>query len=175
MVLVGAAGRHASVPLPTLVVAGAAGATLGDSTSYLFGRLVAAGHVPGSARALRRVTGSVGRAERFFGRHGGRAVFLGRFVGALRAVVPFAAGLGGMPFRRFLPWNVVASLAWVGLVLGAGWLLGRSVAAVVEDVSAAVSLTVVAVLGLLVLRRRRAARRARPGSSVPVASGWRRA
>lgn len=121
---------------------------------------------------LRRASGTLDRAERFFDRHGGRAVFLGRFVGALRAVVPFAAGAARMPYGRFLVWNVAASIAWVAAVVGAGWALGGTVAAVVEDVSAGLSVLVVAALVvLLVRRRRRAGQRAEALHRSPEAAG----
>ena len=48
---------------------------------------------------------------------------LGRFVPVVRTYVPFAAGTVRMPYRRFLIWNVLGALAWVGLMTGAGVLL----------------------------------------------------
>jgi len=61
-------------------------------------------------------------------------VFLGRFVGALRAVVSVVAGMSDMPYRRFLPWNVLASVVWSGLVVSAGYFFGRNVESVVGDI-----------------------------------------
>lgn len=159
MVLVGAAGHRAELPLWGLVAAGSLGAVVGDSASYCLGRAVAAGRIPGSQRLVRRAGRSLARAEAFFERNGGRAVFLGRWVGALRAVVPFAAGLARMPYRRFLLWNVAASLGWVTTVVGAGWVLGDTVADLVGDLSSMLSLLVVAALVVLVVVRRRRRRR----------------
>ena len=50
--------------------------------------------------------------ERFFDRHGGKAIFIGRFVGLVRAIAPFLAGSGGMPFRRFLPYDILGAGLW---------------------------------------------------------------
>ena len=50
--------------------------------------------------------------ERFYARHGGSAVLLGRFVGLVRAVSPFVAGAAGLALRRFLPWSLAGTLAW---------------------------------------------------------------
>jgi membrane protein DedA with SNARE-associated domain len=170
MVLVGAAARREDLPLGSLVAVGALGAALGDSVSYGLGRAVGAGRLPGSQWLVRRASRSVARAERYFERHGGRAVFLGRWVGALRAVVPFAAGLARMPYRRFLAWNIAASLGWVATVVGAGWFLGEAVAERVGDVSSAVSIVVVASLALLLVLRHRRRRRDRPAPASTVAS-----
>jgi undecaprenyl-diphosphatase len=49
------------------------------------------------------------QVEGFYDRHGGKAVFLGRFVGLVRAVSPFVAGSSGMPLRRFVPYDVLAA------------------------------------------------------------------
>lgn len=47
--------------------------------------------------------------ERFYDRHGGKAVFLGRWIGLVRAVSPFVAASSGMPLRRFLPYDILAA------------------------------------------------------------------
>lgn len=58
------------------------------------------------------------KVEGFFDRHGGKAIFLGRFVGLVRAVSPFTAGASKMPLRRFLPFDVVGAGIWgCGLAL----------------------------------------------------------
>ena len=49
------------------------------------------------------------QVERFFDRHGGKAILVGRFVGLVRAIAPFLAGSSRMPFRRFLPYDVVGA------------------------------------------------------------------
>jgi membrane-associated protein len=157
MVVAGAAAHRGGVGWPGLVAAGAAGAVLGDSCSYLLGRLAASGRLPGSSRLLRRADASVERARRFFARRGGLAVFLGRWVGALRAVVPFVAGTVRMPYGRFLVANVAASVGWVASVTGAGWVLGSAAAETVDRIGLGVSLVAVAGLAawFLVRRRRR--------------------
>jgi membrane protein DedA with SNARE-associated domain len=163
MVLAGAAAHRAGIGVAGLVAAGAAGAVVGDSCSYVLGRAAAAGRLPGSARALRRLGPTVERAEAFFDRRGGAAVFLGRWVGALRAVVPFVAGAARMPYGRFLAWNVAASIGWVSTVVLAGWALGSTVAATVDRVGTVVSAVVVAALVVWALRARRRRQRASAG------------
>jgi membrane-associated protein len=150
LVLAGAAARHGgTATLPGLIAAGSVGAVLGDSCSYVLGRLAS-----GSRLGL-RVSHELHRAERFFERRGGMAVFLGRWVGALRAVVPFVAGAAHMPYGRFFAWNVAASLGWVSTVVAVGWYFGDDVARTVDRLGAGLSLVVVVGLGVWFLRRRR--------------------
>lgn len=154
MVVVGAATAEAGAPLPVVVLAAALGATCGDSLSYAIGRRWGRGVVGRFALTRRRVLPMVDAAEAHFDRHGGRAVFLGRFVGALRAVVPFVAGMGRLRLSSFLGWNALASILWAGLVVTIGHQLGRSVATGVDRAGTVVSVVVVAGLAVWWWRRR---------------------
>ncbi len=111
--------------LPLMMVVGAVGAIIGDSIGYEIGK-----HLGPSLRRSRlgRWVGEErwARAEDYLRRHGGRAVFFGRFIGVLRALVPTIAGLSGMPYRTFLPWNAIGGLVWApGFVL-LGYAAGGS-------------------------------------------------
>jgi undecaprenyl-diphosphatase len=64
--------------------------------------------------------------EGFYGRHGGKAVFLGRFVGLIRAISPFVAGSSRMPLRRFLPYDVLGAGIWGGGLCLLGYVFWRS-------------------------------------------------
>ncbi|MFC5520557.1 bifunctional DedA family/phosphatase PAP2 family protein [Polaromonas jejuensis] len=113
--------------LDVLMAVVALGAAVGDSLGYEMGRWM-------GRPALVRYGGRLGltdtrihRADEFFARHGRKAVFLGRFVGFARALVPFLAGLSRMAYRKFLPYNVAGAVLWasavtlLGYFLGAGW------------------------------------------------------
>ena len=157
MVVAGAAAARADVPLPSMIAAAAAGAILGDSVSYAIGRRWGLAVVRRWEPVRRRVEPRVERAEQYFAERGGVAVFLGRFVGVVRGVVPVVAGTARMPYRRFLPWNIAASLVWTGAVMSAGYLLGRNVESLVSRASVVVTGVVVAgvVIWWVVARRRR--------------------
>lgn len=155
MVIAGAAGAQADVPLAALVAGAAIGATLGDTVSFLLGRRFGTGLGRRWAWTRRRVAPGLDRAHEYFERHGGRAVFVGRWVGAMRAVVPLVAGSARMRFRRFFPWNVAASLSWGAAVVGAGYLLGADVAGFVDRLGRVVSGVALVALALWWLRRRR--------------------
>ncbi|MGI8686565.1 MAG: DedA family protein, partial [Acidimicrobiales bacterium] len=117
--------------LRVMMVVAAVGAIVGDSVGYEIGK-----HL-GPALRRSRLGRWVGderwkRAEDYLAHHGGRAVFFGRFVGVLRAMVPTIAGLSGMPYRTFLPWNVIGGLIWApGFVL-LGYAAGGSYHKVAE-------------------------------------------
>jgi membrane-associated protein len=157
MVVVGAAGARGNEPLPTLIAAAALGATVGDSVGWVLGRTVAPRLIERYAWTRRHVQPKVERAHAYFEQRGGAAVFLGRFVGALRSVVSVVAGMSGMPFRRFLAWNVAASIAWAGAVVSLGYFFGRNVESLVSDLALIIAAAIVAgaVVVWLVVRARR--------------------
>lgn len=99
-----------ALPLLPVMVASTAGAVLGDAVSYWMGRRWG-GHLA-KTWPLDRYPGLIARGEAFFRRWGGWSVFLGRFVPALKSVVPGIAGMAGMPPIPFAIVNVVSALVW---------------------------------------------------------------
>lgn len=156
MVLAGAAGAEAGMPLPALVGAAALGTVAGDSVSYLVGHRFGPTLVDRWRWTRVRVGPKLDRAHRHFERKGGGAVFMARWVGALRAVVPLVAGSAGMPFGRFLLWDTAAALSWTAAVVTAGFVFGDDVASVVDRSGHVLSvLVVVGLAGWWWARRRR--------------------
>lgn len=106
----------------------AAAAILGDAVNYAVGHFVG----PRVFRAEDRVgfwhrllnRDHLMEAHRFFERHGGKAVILGRFVPIIRTFVPFVAGCGSMSYPQFAVFNVLGGLLWVGLCVGGGYFFG---------------------------------------------------
>lgn len=68
----------------------------------------------------------VARVDAFFVRHGGKALFLGRFSGFLRATMAFVIGSSGVPVRRLLPFSVASGLVWGALFLSLGYAASES-------------------------------------------------
>lgn len=64
-------------------------------------------------------------AHQFFKKWGAWAIFLGRFMPIIRTVVPFTAGAGKMPHKKFMFFNLLGGFAWVIVALGAGYLFGQ--------------------------------------------------
>lgn len=114
--------------LALMLVCGCVGAIVGDSLSFWIGRRA------GPRLQQSRLGQRIGeerwrRALRYVKDKGGRAVFLGRFVGVLRALIPAIAGSSHMPYRQFLPYSVAGAVVWVtafiflGSVAGGSWEL----------------------------------------------------
>src|SRR6266540_3590492 len=146
MLLGGFLAFQGRVNLAVMMAAGAAGAVVGDSIGYEMGRRV------GQDRWA--------RGEAYLRAKGGRAVFLGRFVGVLRALVPALAGMSRMPYRTFLPRNAAGGLIWAPGFVFLGYLAGSSYRQV-ERIAGRASLLlliVVVVVGGVVLAARWVAR-----------------
>jgi membrane-associated protein len=104
-------------------------AFLGNACNYAIGRFIGpkvfhATDARGwSHRLLNRK--HLDQAHKFFERHGGMAVVLGRFVPIVRTFVPFVAGAASMSSASFVFYNFVGAAAWVVLCVGAGLLFGQ--------------------------------------------------
>jgi membrane-associated protein len=133
VVLGGVLAHQGRLPLWAAMVAGAAGAVVGDTIGYAIGRRVGErllAHLP------RRLVepGGVERAAALVRRLGGRAVFVGRFTAALRALVPGLAGATGVPYRTFAAYNLAGGVLWatgfvlLGFAVGPAWRTAERVA-----------------------------------------------
>jgi membrane-associated protein len=65
------------------------------------------------------------RAHDFYDRHGGKTIILARFLPIVRTYVPFVAGIGAMPYLRYLGFCVAGALAWVVSICSAGYFFGN--------------------------------------------------
>lgn len=109
-----------------LIVLVALGAIIGDNIGYQMGRRIGRAGLQRSGSRFGLTNARIEKAESLFERHGGKAVFLGRFVGFARALVPFLAGSSRMPYRKFLAYNVLGAALWSPAILLLGYILGAS-------------------------------------------------
>lgn len=103
-------------------VAAAIGAILGDAVSYWIGEKFGQGlpnHWP-----FKKHHATLDRGVHFFKRYGWPSVFVGRFLGPLRAFVPLAAGMCRMPVVPFYAANILSAVIWAPALLFSGYLLG---------------------------------------------------
>lgn len=122
------------------------GAMLGDGVGYWLGLRGKELFKEGN-RILR--PSHLKKGEEFFRAHGEKSIFLGRFVGPLRPIIPFVAGLSGMGTTRFLVWDAVAAFLWSWSHLTIGYFFGGA-AAIIETWFTRAS-ALLLILGILLL------------------------
>jgi membrane protein DedA with SNARE-associated domain/diacylglycerol kinase family enzyme len=123
--VVAAKGDVELLPLIGLVWLAAAA---GDLVSFALGRRLGRPFLERHGPCIRIGPERLGQVERFYARHGGSAVLLGRFIGLVRAVSPFVAGASGLKLRRFLPWSLAGTLAWAATFTLVGYGFSESFA-----------------------------------------------
>jgi membrane protein DedA with SNARE-associated domain len=161
VVLGGVLAGRGHMQLPALVAVVWVAAVAGDTCGYVLGRSL-------GRRFLLRHGGRFGVSEprltgveRFFARHGAKAIVTGRFVGVVRALGPFTAGASGMRAGRFVAADVLGAGLWALTFTGLGYLFAGHVGALVTGLhQAQLMLGAVLAVGLVavvVVRRRRRA------------------
>jgi membrane-associated protein len=120
--LVSIPGSPLSLPLVLLLLWIAA--VLGDAVNYAIGHYLGP-RVFSSPRSWLLNPAHVKRTQQFYAKHGGKTIFLARFVPIVRTFAPFIAGIGKMAYPYFAMWNVTGGLVWVFALVLAGYYFGR--------------------------------------------------
>jgi membrane-associated protein len=101
-----------------------AAALCGDNVNYWVGRWLGPKvFASGESRWLNKQ--HLRRASAFYEKHGGKTIILARFVPIVRTYAPFVAGMGAMPYARYLAYCVAGALLWVGSLCTAGYFFGN--------------------------------------------------
>jgi len=119
-------------------------AILGDTVNYWIGKWA-------GVQLLRRFPRLVkphhlARTHQFFERYGGKTIVLARFVPIVRTIAPFVAGMGVMTYSRFMFFNLIGAVLWVGLIVPAGYFFGS-----IPVVKANFELVILGIIGISVL------------------------
>ncbi len=131
---------------------GILGAVIGDQIGYWVGRFGGRPFVLRWGRYAFITQERLGHAENFFARHGGRAVFLARFVTGLRVFGALVAGTSRMPWGKFALYNVLGGTVWAVAAVSLGYFLWASISLVEHWVGRASLLLVVALALTWMLR-----------------------
>ena len=159
-------------PIPVVLVCCFLAAVAGDQVGYLFGKRVGPSlfRRPDS-RIFKQEY--VDKARAYFEKNGSKTIVLARFVPIVRTFAPILAGVGEMPYRTFVTFNVIGGLLWAVGVTSIGYILGESVPDIDKyllPIIAVIVLLSVLPVGLEILRNRRATSRpggGDEGSNVP--------
>jgi membrane protein DedA with SNARE-associated domain len=134
-----------------VIVLAAAGAIIGDNAGYWLGR-------KGGRALLRRIPylneyfeRILPPAEKFFEKHGAKAVFFGRFVSVLRVTAAWLAGISHMPWWRFLFWNAAGGIVWATAFGVVAYYSGRAAADAINQYGlyAGIALVVAIAIGIV--------------------------
>jgi membrane-associated protein len=106
------------VPLVGLLMVAA---VLGDTVNYWIGHML--GDRAYNVKWIKKEY--LDRTHAFFEKHGGKTIFLARFVPIVRTFAPFVAGMGRMSYGYFITYNLVGGIVWVALFTLAGYFFGN--------------------------------------------------
>ena len=98
-------------------------AILGDTLNYWIGSYIGPKVFKSKSKWINPA--HLTRTQKFFDKHGGKTIILARFIPILRTFAPFLAGVGKMNYWKFLAYNVVGGIAWVGIFVWGGYFFGN--------------------------------------------------
>jgi membrane-associated protein len=98
-------------------------AFIGDTVNYWIGHAIGPKAFKLKNRFIKQEY--LAKAQRFYEKHGGKAIILSRFVPIVRTFAPFVAGIGTMEYKKFLLYNLIGGWMWVSLFVFGGYFFGN--------------------------------------------------
>lgn len=132
------------LPLIPTLIAAILGAFIGDVLSYGFGH-----HYKQHMREMwpfRKVPTWIQRGENFFSEHGGKSIFVGRFIGPIRPILPLIAGSLSMYFLRFAIVDFISAVFWAPAYMFPGYLFGAASQFLAPEVASQLIIEVLVIL-----------------------------
>ena len=148
VVLAGFLSAQGYLDLRDLIWFAAIGAILGDSFSYWLGSKGT--HFFRNENRFLKLS-HLEKGEQFFKKHGEKSILLGRFIGPMRPIVPFVAGLVRMRQRTFLIWNIVSGFLWAAGYILLGYFFGSAASVIEAWATRAGFFAFIALVSILVL------------------------
>ncbi|HTA62365.1 MAG TPA: VTT domain-containing protein [Bacteroidia bacterium] len=111
------------VSITELILYMSLAAVIGNTFGYFFGKKVGEGLYKRKDSLLFKKR-HLETTRNFYERHGGKTLFVGRFLPIIRTFAPILAGVIKIDFKKFMLYNIVGALCWIGSVAGIGYFLG---------------------------------------------------
>ncbi len=127
MLIGGAVAGQGAINIYLLIGIAWFAAWLGDTTSFFIGRRLGREFVIEHGPRFGIGHERFEKVEDYFSRHGGKTIFIGRFVSLVRAFAPFIAGSSGMRYRAFVPYSILGTGLWASAHILIGYAFSRSV------------------------------------------------
>jgi membrane protein DedA with SNARE-associated domain len=127
MLLGGAVAGQGAINIYLLIAVAWFAAWAGDTTSFFIGRRLGRGFVMRNGPRFGIGHERFEKVEDYFSRHGGKTIFIGRFISLVRAFAPFIAGSSGMRYRNFVPYSVLGTGLWSSAHILIGYIFSRSI------------------------------------------------
>jgi membrane protein DedA with SNARE-associated domain len=169
LVLAAVLASQGKLQIWLVIVIGVASAIVGDNVGYLLGRRYGREVLVRRGRMWHYRVRAVRAGDRFFARHGAKAVFLARWIALVRFAAAWMAGINRMPLRQFFFWNALGGISW-GVTYGlVGYYAGQAGAGVLANfgIAGAVLLALMFVGGLVFVALRERRRPPEPGLDEP--------
>jgi membrane protein DedA with SNARE-associated domain len=161
MPLAGFTAAQGKMQLLPAITAGVIGTVLGAFPWYYLGKVVSEERIKGWADRYGKWLGISGadidKANRWFDRHGKKAVLLCRMVPGVRTLISLPAGINAMPMLPFLLFSTIGTILWVTFLTMAGYFLGNNYELVdkyLDPISKIVAVTLVIALIIWIIRKR---------------------
>src|SRR4029077_8170398 len=157
LVTAGVFAAAGKIPLYWLLAPVMLCAIMGDQIGYWIGRGAGKSLYSRKESFLFRRS-HLQRAREFYEKYGGKNVILARFVPIIRTFCPLVAGAAGMPYSRYLTYDIGGGILWVGSMILGGYFLGRSVPNIGQRIHYVIAVVVVlsllpAIIGILRARK----------------------
>jgi undecaprenyl-diphosphatase len=127
MLLGGAVAGQGAIDIYLLIAIAWFSAWAGDTTSFFLGRRLGREFVMRHGPRFGISHERFEKVEDYFSRHGGKTIFIGRFISLVRAFAPFIAGSSGMSYRAFVPYSVLGTGLWASAHILIGYFFSRSI------------------------------------------------
>jgi membrane-associated protein len=155
LIACGVLAAQGSLSIVAVIAVASAAAIIGDNLGYLVARRGGRKLLFHYRVTRRYAERFLPRGERFFAKHGGKAVFIARFVSVLRVTAAWTAGLTRMHWWRFFAWNAAGGIVWATSVGLVSYFLGSAAAEAIGryGLYAGGGAILLAALGYVIVRR----------------------